>query len=128
MKITRTTESIGHDGDSPSWSCLTVCVIAAGNIKEARDAYSQATKKCSQAIPLWTLWSKLEESQKQLTKARSILEKSRLRNPQNSLLWLESVRLEVRAGNKVIAQTQMAKGRSCADSSLTDVSIVISLC
>ena len=53
-----------------------------------------------------------EESQKQLTKARSILEKARLRNPQNPVLWLESVRLENRAGNRVIAQNQMAKGKS----------------
>lgn len=82
-----------------------------GNVKEAREAYSLASKKCPQAIPLWILWSRLEESQKQLTKARSILEKARLRNPQNSVLWLESVRLENRAGNKVIAQNQMAKGR-----------------
>lgn len=56
------------------------------------------------------LWSRLEEAQRLLTKARSILEKARLRNPQNALLWLESVRLEHRAGNKVIAQSQMAKG------------------
>lgn len=87
---------------------MLLCI--AGKIQEARESYSAATKKCPQAIPLWTLWSRLEESQRQLTKARSILEKARLRNPQNPQLWLESVRLEHRAGNKVIAQNQMAKG------------------
>jgi len=90
-------------------------ILRLGNIREARESYSQSVKKCPQAIPLWILWSRLEESQKQLTKARSILEKARLRNPQNPLLWLESVRLEIRAANKVIAQNQMAKGRLCED-------------
>jgi len=32
-----------------------------------------------------------------------------MRNPQNPILWLESVRLEARAGNKVITQNQMAR-------------------
>lgn len=87
-------------------------MFTTGNVKEAREAYSQSSKKCPQAVPLWILWSRLEESQKQLTKARSILEKARLRNPQNPVLWLESVRLENRAGNRVIAQSQMAKGNN----------------
>ena len=40
---------------------------------------------------------------------RSILEKARLRNPQNPMLWLESIRLEIQADMKSIAMTLLAK-------------------
>ena len=39
-----------------------------------------------------------------------MLEKGRQRNPQNDRLWLESVRIEARAGHKDTAETLMAKG------------------
>jgi hypothetical protein len=51
----------------------------------------------------------LQESQGLFTKARSILEFGRLRNAKNPELWLESVRLEVRAGNEKLAGTLLAK-------------------
>lgn len=44
-------------------------------------------KKCPRAIPLWLLMSRLEEKSGQLIKARSILEKARLKNPQCAELW-----------------------------------------
>ncbi|KAB0404229.1 hypothetical protein E2I00_016797 [Balaenoptera physalus] len=66
-------------------------------------------KKCPHSTPLWLLLSRLEEKVGQLTRARAILEKSRLKNPKNPGLWLESVRLEYRAGLKNIASTLMAK-------------------
>ena len=40
---------------------------------------------------------------------RSILEKARLRNPQNPMLWLESIKLEIQADMKSIAMTLLAK-------------------
>ncbi len=67
-------------------------------------------KKCPLAIPLWLLLSRLEEECGQLIKARSILEKARLKNPKCSELWLEAVRVENRAGLKHIANSLMAKG------------------
>lgn len=44
-----------------------------------------------------------------MTKARSVLEKARLKNPQCPELWLEAVRIEVRGGKKNIAMANMAK-------------------
>ena len=67
-------------------------------------------KKCSNAIPLWILLSRLEEKNNNLIKARSILEKGRLKNPHSPELWLEAVRVENRGALKGIAQTLMAKG------------------
>ena len=45
----------------------------------------------------------------QLTKARSVLEKARLKNPQCPDLWLEAVKVEVRGGKKNIGLALMAK-------------------
>lgn len=68
-------------------------------------------KKCPQSIALWKLLARLELKAGQLTKARSILEKARLKNPACPDLWLEAVRVENRAGMKNIALNLMAKGK-----------------
>lgn len=60
---------------------------------------------------MWLLLSRLEERAGHLIKARSILEKARLRNKHSPELWLEAVRIENKAGMKNIAQNLMAKGR-----------------
>lgn len=38
-----------------------------------------------------------------------MLERARLKNPKNEFLWLEAVRVELRAGMKDIANAMMAK-------------------
>ncbi|KAG7369386.1 tetratricopeptide repeat protein [Nitzschia inconspicua] len=44
-----------------------------------------------------------------VTKARSLLELARLKNPKNDQLWLEAVRLERRSNNPKLAETLMAR-------------------
>lgn len=44
-------------------------------------------KKCPHSVALWLLLSRLEERVGQLTRARAILEKARLKNPQSPELW-----------------------------------------
>lgn len=77
----------------------------------ARETYNNALKKVpvGQSVPLWLLLSRLEEKCGLLTKARSVLEKGRLKNPKNPQLWLEAVRVEFRGGLKDIANNLMAK-------------------
>ena len=57
---------------------------------------------------------------KQYTKARSVLEKARLRNPKNPELWLEAVRNEMKSGgNREMANTLLAKAlQECPNSGL----------
>lgn len=59
---------------------------------------------------MWKQLARLEEKRKLLTKARSVLEKGRLKNPKNAELWLEAIRIEVRAGHKEVSNNLMAMG------------------
>lgn len=84
-----------------------------------RDFINQGTNKCGQSVALWMLAAQLEVRQGQLVKARSLLEKARLRNPKNQLLWLESIRLENTTENKKLAATRLAQAlQECPNSGL----------
>lgn len=60
---------------------------------------------------MWICAANLEEKTNNPSKARAILDKARLQNPKNPQLWLQAIRVEIRAGNKKIAQNQIAKGK-----------------
>ena len=90
-----------------------------GDDNGAREVYIQGIKKCPKSIPLRLLLSRLEEKGAHLTKARSVLEKARLRNPQCPELWLEAIRVEARGGNHSIALTLMARAmQECPNSGI----------
>lgn len=55
-------------------------------------------KKCPHSVPLWLLLSHLEERVGQLTRARAILEKARLKNPQSPELWWGNLKGEGNTG------------------------------
>uniref|UniRef100_H2ZEY5 Pre-mRNA-processing factor 6 n=1 Tax=Ciona savignyi TaxID=51511 RepID=H2ZEY5_CIOSA len=75
--------------------------------------------KCPRAIPLWRLLSSLEQKKGTLTKARAVLEKARLKNPNCPELWLASIRLEWNADIKNIAKSLMARAlQECPSSGL----------
>lgn len=68
---------------------------------------------------MWILLTRLEEKRGLLIKARSVLEKARLKNPKNDQLWLEAIRVELRAGMKDIANAMMAKAlQECSSSGI----------
>lgn len=90
-------------------------------LEKARKFYKRGLDACPQSIALWTLASQLEEivESKGTTKARSILELARLKNPKNDQLWLESIRLERRANNDKLAWALMARAlQECPSSGL----------
>lgn len=60
---------------------------------------------------MWIGLTRLEEhaSVQTIIKARSVLEKARLRNPRNAVLWLESIRLELRANQKQVASAMLSR-------------------
>ncbi|KAL7565035.1 hypothetical protein ACA910_020746 [Epithemia clementina (nom. ined.)] len=103
-------------------------------VGRARIYYQNGVENCPENTVLWILASQLEERAPVLiaggdfsqaaatggfTKARSLLELSRLKNPRKPELWLEAVRLERRAGNPKLADTLMAKAlQECPSSGI----------
>lgn len=104
------------------------------NLEKARRWYQNGLGKCVHNVVLWILAGRLEErahtySAKEnsqassvkvgVTKARSLLELARLKNPKNEHLWLEAVRLESRSNNPKLAETLMARAlQECPKSGL----------
>lgn len=78
-------------------------------ITQARESYAAGTRACPRSATLWLLASRLEESQSLTVKARSVLERGRIANPKNPLLWTESIRVERRAANNTAAQNLMSR-------------------
>jgi pre-mRNA-processing factor 6 len=89
--------------------------ILKGQLEEAqnreqdcRDNYTRGLRNCPHDIKLWTAAIAFEEKFSS-GKARALLEKARVLNKKNEDLWLLAVRIELRAGNKKVAQSVMAK-------------------
>merc|ERR1719357_2137423 len=78
-------------------------------VQEGLTKFQDSAKLCKDSIPLWLLLADLEVSAGNVTKARSVVEKGRLRNPGNELLWMKAVKMEAEAGLPDIAKTVLAK-------------------
>jgi pre-mRNA-processing factor 6 len=106
------------------------------NLEKARRWFQKGLTKCPNNVVLWMLASRLEErahtytakensnistssAKVGVTKARSLLELARLKNPKTEQLWLEAVRLESRSNNAKLAETLMARAlQECPNSGL----------
>jgi len=87
--------------------------------EKAKKMYREGIQHCPKSIPLWTLSSRLEETMNGVTKARSVLEMARLKNPKNDTLWLEAARLEARWDNPKGQEMLMAKAlQECPESGI----------
>ncbi|GLH16055.1 Protein crooked neck [Gryllus bimaculatus] len=108
---------------------------ALDNLDQALRLLEEAIKVFPDFAKLWLMKGQIEEQQGNLdkawdtyntgerrgllTKARSVLEKGRLRNPQCDVLWLEQIRIENRAGLRDIANTLMARAlQECPNSGI----------
>jgi pre-mRNA-processing factor 6 len=109
------------------------------HLEKARKIYQTGLTECPHNIVLWTLASRLEEEAYTFTaaaesnntngggssmaagqtKARSLLELARLKNPKTPELWFEAIRLERRAGNPKLAESLMARAlQECSNAGL----------
>lgn len=85
----------------------------------AKQMYREGVQKCPTSVPLWLLSSRLEETMSGVTKARSVLELARLKNPKNEVLWLEATRLEARHANPKGQEMLLAKAlQECPESGI----------
>ena len=80
------------------------------DIPAARATYAAGVKECPKDVRLWILSSRLEEADDKRIMARALLNKARLANHNNELLWAESVLLEERAGQPNQAKSNLARG------------------
>lgn len=87
----------------------SICQNGLENFTLAKEYFSKGLQNCPESIPLWILAVRLEEVSKGTNKARSTIEVARLKNPKDDALWLESIRLERRAGNNKLCEALMAK-------------------
>jgi pre-mRNA-processing factor 6 len=100
------------------------------HLEKARKMYQRGITECQNNIILWILASRLEEHAHLftgsestvgvgVTKARSLLELARLKNPKTPELWLEAIRLECRSGHPKLAESLIARGlQECPNSGL----------
>lgn len=60
---------------------------------------------------------RFEETFSNLANSRSKLDMAKTKNPKCDLLWLEGIRMEIRAGNKAIAEQQLNRAlQECPNS------------
>jgi pre-mRNA-processing factor 6 len=147
--VAMTEEEKKSNGDSSDGNpAIAVAVDFTKWRDRAREYYQVGMNHCPTNVTLWILASLLEERIAKhearaasagngngngssnsaefdfdtgtlYTKARSLLELARLKNPKNPTLWIEAVRLERRAGNDVQANTLLAKAlQECPQSGL----------
>lgn len=76
----------------------------------ARASYAAGIKACPKEVTLWILASRLEEKDGKSIKARALLEKARIVNPANELLWAESVGVEERSTGAGQAKVVLSRG------------------
>jgi pre-mRNA-processing factor 6 len=79
-----------------------------GKEHEARQLCKQAFDLCPDAPDLYLCLANYE-AKSSMTKARSILERGRLRNPLCPRLWLTAVKLERSLGNTTVAENLMSQ-------------------
>eukprot|EP01129_Flabellula_baltica_P014603 TRINITY_DN7031_c0_g1_i1.p1 TRINITY_DN7031_c0_g1~~TRINITY_DN7031_c0_g1_i1.p1 ORF type:complete len:938 (-),score=246.41 TRINITY_DN7031_c0_g1_i1:65-2878(-) len=87
----------------------------------ARKTYIQGIEKCPKAVELWIGFSRLEEKLRGIRGTRAILEKARIKNPKNELLWLETARNEMKystEGNKLALNILSRAIKECPNSGL----------
>ena len=83
---------------------------AAHDFAAARASYAAGIKACPKDVHLWILASRLEEADHKSIKARALLDKARLANSANDILWAETVGVEERSGGAAQAKTVLARG------------------
>ncbi|KAJ7349675.1 PRP1 splicing factor, N-terminal-domain-containing protein [Mycena albidolilacea] len=81
-----------------------------GKFPAARASFTAGLKACPKEPTLWILASRLEETDKKSIKARAILDKARLVNPANDVLWAEAVFFGLRQWAEAVGVEERSGG------------------
>jgi pre-mRNA-processing factor 6 len=91
------------------WIMLAQLEDEQGNTGDARHAFKSGIKICMDATVLWINYALFEENLGNDSKARAILGLGRQKNPTNDKICVEFIRFEIRRGNLLAAEVQLAK-------------------
>eukprot|EP01101_Sappina_pedata_P013082 TRINITY_DN9386_c0_g1_i1.p1 TRINITY_DN9386_c0_g1~~TRINITY_DN9386_c0_g1_i1.p1 ORF type:complete len:959 (+),score=296.49 TRINITY_DN9386_c0_g1_i1:363-2879(+) len=80
-----------------------------GGKDPAREIYNKCLELCPNSTMLWICAARWEEKRSSANRARSLLERARLKNPKTPELWLAAIRVELRSGNSKSASALLAK-------------------
>ncbi len=73
-----------------------------GDIDKVRAVYEEALQSCSQDWQVYVAAAKFEINSESVTRARTLLNKARIKLPDSAEVWLESIRLEQTSNNEKI--------------------------
>ncbi|KAJ1744331.1 U4/U6 x U5 tri-snRNP complex subunit Prp1 [Coemansia sp. RSA 1086] len=91
------------------WLVLAQVQHQLGRTSNARQTLAQALKTCSRSPELWIFAAQLAfGTERNLARARAVLERARVFIPQSPQLWLEAVRMEANE-SEAVARTLMAR-------------------
>mmetsp|Transcript_22310 Transcript_22310/g.19811 ORF Transcript_22310/g.19811 Transcript_22310/m.19811 type:complete len:261 (+) Transcript_22310:79-861(+) len=92
-------------------------LLEAEDYTKAREIYEKAIIPCQQIPQIWVCYSQMEQMLQNYAKARAILQKGRIKIKSNDLLWLETIRLEIRNGDTKTATHLCSKAlQNCPES------------
>eukprot|EP01104_Vermistella_antarctica_P005897 TRINITY_DN16643_c0_g1_i1.p1 TRINITY_DN16643_c0_g1~~TRINITY_DN16643_c0_g1_i1.p1 ORF type:complete len:968 (+),score=270.69 TRINITY_DN16643_c0_g1_i1:136-3039(+) len=89
------------------WIMLADAQLRNGSVELSQQTFKRGLRQCPTHIELWLSMARVDEKTSSAL-ARATLDKARLRIPRTERIWLESVRLEVRAGDTRKAGAQLA--------------------
>ncbi|EEA05028.1 pre-mRNA-plicing factor 6, putative [Cryptosporidium muris RN66] len=88
-------------------------------LDQALDIFEKGLLLCPNSVDLWLAATDILIGKKDWKKARTMLDRARLKNPKTPELWLATIRLEESAGNSSITQQIMSKAlRECPSSGI----------
>lgn len=76
------------------WMAKGQIFESEGDVAKARETFIQGTKKCPKSEPLWILLSKNEQCAGAMIRCRNVLERARIANPKQPLLWHTAIEIE----------------------------------
>ncbi|CBY20302.1 unnamed protein product [Oikopleura dioica] len=101
------------------WMMKGTIFLQMKDANSARKAFAKGIENCKDSKPLWILLADLEESEGNQVKARSVLERARLKNPASPELWKRAIELEKRVSGNEIADRLLSRAgamQECAAS------------
>ena len=90
-----------HNASYKMWLIKAQLLEQNNQVERARETYEEAIKHevVKSQNQVWICYAEFEINQEAFTRARTILQKARVRMPNDHEIWMASIRLEIRTEN-----------------------------